>query len=211
MIKVQYTGDYNADGTPTRAIGAEDRQVLDMQPDFQGGFNTHLSYKGFDLGVVGAFQSGGLLISTLYGSSGYLNMLSGRRGNVQVDYWTPENTDATYPKPGGLASGDNPKYGSTLGYFDASYVKIRTISLGYTFNQTFLKDIGIDKFRLYCTVQNPFVIYSPYYKQSGMDPEANSYGNENAAVTTQYSSRLLTIGTNTPTTRNIMIGMNVTF
>jgi TonB-linked SusC/RagA family outer membrane protein len=211
MIKVQYTGDYNADGTPTRAIGAEDRQVLDMQPDFQGGFNTHLSYKGFDLGVVGAFQSGGLLISTLYGSSGYLNMLSGRRGNVQVDYWTPENTDATYPKPGGLASGDNPKYASTLGYFDASYVKIRTISLGYTFNQTFLKDIGIDKFRLYCTVQNPFVIYSPYYKQSGMDPEANSYGNENAAVTTQYSSRLLTIGTNTPTTRNIMIGMNVTF
>ena len=212
MIKVQYTGDFNADGTPTRAIGADDRQIIDVNPDFQGGFNTRLAYKDFDLSAVGAFQSGGVLISTLYSSAGYLNMLSGRRGNVKVDYWTPENTDANYPKPGGLASGDNPKYGSTLGYFDASYVKIRAITLGYNVNQKFMKDAGIDKFRLYCTVQNPFVIYSPYYKQTGMDPETNSYGNENAAV--PYSSnlkRLLTLGTNTPSTRSFLIGLNLTF
>ena len=43
--------------------------------------------------------------------------MSGRRGNVEVDYWTPENTNAKYPKPGGIASGDNPKYGSTSGLF----------------------------------------------------------------------------------------------
>ena len=44
-------------------------------------------------------------------------MLSGRRNNVDVDYWTPDNTNARYPNPEGIKSGDNPKYGSTLGYF----------------------------------------------------------------------------------------------
>jgi hypothetical protein len=137
--------------------------------------------------------------------------MSGRRGNVKVDYWKPENTGAKYPKPGGLTPGDNPKYGSTLGYFDASYLKIRTISLGYTFNQKFITNSGIGNLRLYVTAQNPFVIFSPYHKETGMDPETNSYGDENAAVTNTYKERLLTIGTNTPSTRNYLIGINLTF
>lgn len=211
MIKVKYTGDFNADGTPTRLIGPADRQIIDINPDFQGGFNTRVAYKNFDISAVGAFQSGGVLISTLYSSSGYLNMLSGRRGQVKVDYWTPENTDAKYPKPGGIASNDNPKYGSTLGYFDASYVKIRTITLGYNVTEKFIKDAGIDRFRVYCTIQNPFVIYSPYHKETGMDPETNSYGDENAAVTDTYKRRLLTLGTNSPSTRSLLIGLNLTF
>jgi TonB-linked SusC/RagA family outer membrane protein len=212
MIKVKYTGEYNEDGSPKRAIGTADRQIIDLDPKVMGGFNTRIAYKGFDLSAVGAFRFGGKLISTLYSSAGYLNMLSGRRGNVQVDYWTPENTDAKYPKPGGITDGDNPKYGSTLGLFDASYVKIRTITLGYNFNQKLMKSIGIEKLRVYGTVQNPFVLFSPYHSETGMDPETNSYGNENAAVA--YSSnlrRLLTIGTNTPSTRNYMIGINLTF
>lgn len=211
MIKVEYTGDHGSDGKPTRAIGADDRQIMDVNPDFQGGFNTRVSYKGFDLSAVGVFKSGGILISTLYGASGYLNLLSGRRNNVKVDYWTPENTDAKYPKPGGIASGDNPKYGNTLGYFDASYLKIRTISLGYNFaSNSWIKDAGIDNLRLYFTVQNPFVLFSPYHKESGMDPETNSYGDENSAVSS-YQHRLLTIGTNTPSTRNYIIGIHLTF
>lgn len=211
MIKVNYTGDYNADGTPTRQIGPEDRKVIKIDPDFQGGFNTRLAYKGFDLGIVGSFQSGGVLISTLHSASGYLNMLNGRRGNVDVDYWTPENTDAKYPKPGGITSGDNPKYGSTLGYFDGSYMKVRTITLGYNLDQKFIKDLGLERFRLYATVTNPFVLWSPFHKETGMDPETNSYGNENAAVTTAYQSRLLTVGTNTPSTRSFLVGFNLTF
>ncbi|MBF9252577.1 TonB-dependent receptor [Pontibacter sp. 172403-2] len=211
MIRVKYTGDYNADGTPVRAIGPEDRQILDVNPDFQGGFNTRVSYKGFDLTAVGAFQSGGILISTLYGSSGYLNMLNGRRNNVDVDYWTPENTDAKYPNPASLKSGDNPKYGSTMGYFDASYLKIRTITLGYDFDSSnWLKNVGINNLRLYVSAQNPFVMFSPYHKESGMDPETNSYGDENSAVSS-YQRRLLTIGTNAPATRNYLVGLNVTF
>jgi len=212
MIKVKYTGEYLADGTPKRAIGPADRQIIDLDPKMMGGFNTRLTYKGFDLSIVGAFRSGGKLISTLYSSAGYLNMLTGRRGNVKVDYWTPDNTDAKYPKPGGIMDGDNPKYGSTLGLFDASYCKVRTITLGYNFNQKWMKDAGISKLRVYATAQNPLVIFSPYHSETGMDPESNSYGNENAAVA--YSSnlkRLLTIGTNSPSTRNILVGLNLTF
>ncbi|HXS57177.1 MAG TPA: TonB-dependent receptor [Hanamia sp.] len=211
MIKVLYTGGFKADGTPVRAIGPDDRQIMDIDPKFEGGFNTRVSYKGFDLSVVGAFKNGGILLSTLYGSGGYLNLMSGRRGNVEVDYWTPENTNAKYPKPGGIASGDNPKYGSTLGYFDASYLKIRAISLGYDLNRSLLKNSGV-KMRMYFTVQNAFVLFSPYNKESGMDPETNSYGDENAAVALSSSlRRILTIGTNTPSTRNFVVGVNLTF
>src|SRR5690606_22036408 len=212
MIKVKYTGEFNADGTPVRQINAEDRQIINTNPNFEGGFNTRVSYKGFDLGMVAAYRNGGVLISSLYSSSGYLNLLSGRRNNVKVDYWTPENTNAKYPKPGGIESNDNPKYGSTLGYFDASYLKVRTITLGYNFrNDGWLKQRGISGLRLYGTVQNPFVLFSPYHRESGMDPEPNSYGNENQAVTTSFQERMLIIGTNTPANRNYMIGLNLTF
>lgn len=222
MIKVKYTGEYYKEGDviptgkqigdPVRAIGSADRQIIDLDPDFMGGFNTRLAYKGIDLSIVGAFRSGGKLISTLYSSGGYLNMLTGRRGNVKVDYWTPENTDAKYPKPGGIQDGDNPKFGSTLGLFDGSYTKIRTITLGYNFNQKLLKNAGISKLRVYVTSQNPFVLFSPYHSETGMDPESNSYGNENAAVAySQDLKRLLTIGTNAPSTRNFLVGLNLTF
>lgn len=210
MIKVKYVGDYNEDGSPTRKIGPEDRQIMSVDPNFMGGFNTRLAYKGFDLSAVGAFKSGGILISTLYSASGYLNLMTGRRGNVKVDYWTPENTGAKYPNPAGVLSGDNPKYGNTLGYFDASYLKIRALTLGYNIdNIGGVKNAGFDRLRVYVTLQNPFVMFSPYNKESGMDPETNTYGNEGA--TSFYQRRLLTIGTNTPTTRNYLIGLDLAF
>jgi hypothetical protein len=211
MIKVQYTGTYNTDGTPTRAIGAADRQPIDIQPKFEGGFNTRVAYKNFDLAIVGAFKNGGILISTLYGSSGYFNMESGRRENVKIDYWTPTNTDAKYPNPAGPVNSNNPKYGSTLGYFDASYLKIRTITLGYNFKQSWLKRSRIDRMRVYVSAQNPLVLFSPYHKESGMDPETNSYGNQYQAVTTSYPQRLLVVGSNTPSTHNYLVGFNLSF
>ena len=213
MIKVLYTGGYNADGTPKRAIGPDDRQIMNVNPLWQGGFNTTVTYKGFDFTAVGDFQHGGLLDATLYSSAGYLNLLSGRRNNVNVDYWTPSNTNVRYPKPGGITSGDNPKYGSTLGYFDASYLKIRTLTLGYDLSRLgWFKNSGISKLRFYVTVQNPFVLFSPFYSKTGLDPQTNSYGNQNAAVPLSYNlRRILTIGTNTPETRNYLFGINLTF
>ncbi|MCQ2220033.1 MAG: SusC/RagA family TonB-linked outer membrane protein [Prevotella sp.] len=210
MIKVKYEKRYDKDGK-LQAIGPDDRQIISLEPKFVGGFNTRLAYKNFDLNVIGAFQCGGKLISTLYSSTGYLNMLTGRRGQVDVDYWTEDNKGAKYPKPGGIQSGDNPKYGSTLGIFDGSYVKIRTISLGYNFSGDWMKRAGIEALRLYATVQNPFIIYSPYHKESGLDPEPNSMSNQGQFHATQMGGHALpVVGTNAPTTRNYLLGLNVT-
>lgn len=212
MIKAKYYGDYNADGTPTRAIGPADRQVISLEPKFTGGLSTRVSYKGFDLNIITAFRYGGKLISTLHHPNGYLNMLSGRRGQVDVDYWTPENTGARYPKPGGMMSGDNPKYASTLGLFDASFWKVTNITLGYEFaGQRWMKTAGIKGLRLYMTIQNPFIISSSFHRETGLDPLTNSYGDENVAVTSGINHRFLTVGTNAPSTRNFLFGVNLTF
>lgn len=218
MIKVKYTGDYNADGTPVREIGAADRQVISADPDWQGGFNTRVAYKNWDVNVIGTYQHGGILVSSLHASNGYLNMLSGRRGNVKVDYWSPENTAAKYPQPGGIRSGDNPKYGSTLGYFDASYFKVGQVTLGYHFDPgaAWFKNIGLASARLYFSVQNVFVLFSPFGKETGLDPVTNSYGDDAqaAAVTTDLpynAGTMLTVGTNTPQTRNFVFGLSLSF
>ena len=216
MIKVKYNDDVlDANGVPTRAIGSDDRRIMSMEPDLIGGFNTTVGYKNFDLNVIGAFQIGGKLISAIHSSNGYLNMLTGRRGQLDIDYWTEENTGAKYPKPGGIQSGDNPKYGSTLGYFDAGYLKIRAITLGYNFDKLkAVKDLGISHLRLYATIQNPFVLFSPFNNESGLDPETNSWANENTAVAYgEYSGkhRMPIVGYNTPATRNFLFGVNVTF
>jgi TonB-linked SusC/RagA family outer membrane protein len=207
MIKVK--GGYDANGN-ARQINEDDKQIMSMDPDFQGGINTRVAYKGFDLNIIGAFKSGGLLVSTLYSTNGYLNLLTGRRANVSVDYWTPTNTGANYPKPGGVQSGDGQRYGNSMGYFDASYLKIRTISLGYDFNKKILEHTGITKLRAYVSFQNPLVLFSPYHTESGGDPEPNSYGDENTAGD-KMQARILQIGTNSPATKNFLFGLNLTF
>jgi hypothetical protein len=53
-------------------------------------------------------------------------------------------------------------------------------------------------------------MFSPFYKEMGVDPETNSLGNQNVA-TGGYQSRLLTVGFNTPSTRNYVVGLNMTF
>jgi len=213
MIKVKHDRALDENGNPTRQIGPDDREIMSMEPDLIGGFNTTVAYKGFDLNIIGAFQIGGKLISAIHSSNGYLNMLTGRRNNLDVDYWTEENTGAKYPRPGGIQSGDNPKYGSTLGYFNAGYLKFRAITLGYNFeNIKAVKDLGISRLRLYATVQNPFVLFSPYTNECGLDPETNSWSDQNTAVGYSFGShRMPIIGYNTPSTRNFIFGVNVTF
>ena len=221
MIKVAYnmndTSLHFTNGVPNRKIGGaattldnDDRQIYDMYADYEGGFNTRVAYKNFELSVTGFFRSGGLLVSSLYSASGYLNNLNSRSGNnVKVDYWRYDHQNAWAPRPGGNG-GDNPTYGNTLGYFSASMLKVRTITLGYSFDQKWMKSAGIERMRVYFTAENPFVMFSPYTRMSHMDPETNSYGNQNVAVQ-QIKSSQLQIGTNTPSTRNFLIGFNVTF
>ena len=156
---------------------------------------------------------GGILISTLHTPSGYLNMMTGRRGQIDLDYWTESNTGARYPRPGGLNSSDNPKYGSTIGYFNGSFLKIGAITLGYNFDKIgLLRRAGIDRFRVYATAQNPLVLFSQFHRETGLDPEPNARGNDGSfQASAGYLYRQKVVGTNTPNTRNYLIGINLTF
>ena len=73
-----------------------------------------------------------------------------------------------------------------------------------------VKKAGISNLRLYVTAQNPFVFFSPFHSETGLDPETNSYGDQTSAVA-GYQHRLLTVGFNTPSTRNYLLGLNLTF
>jgi TonB-linked SusC/RagA family outer membrane protein len=211
-IKVKYHGDYNADGTPVRAIDENDRVPISAEAIFQGGFNTNLSWRNWDLSIIGSFQAGGILLSSLHSGNSYLNMLTGRRGQIDVDYWTPTNTDARYPRPGSKISNDSPKYSSVLAQYDGSYFKIRTITLAYRFHKLpALRRAGIDNLRVYATLQNPgLVLFSDFTRETGLDPEANANSGSTASGR-PGPSRLSYVGFNTPNTRNFLLGVNLTF
>lgn len=214
MIKVEYTGERDASGKPLRAIGEDDRQIIEIEPKFNGGLTTTLSWRGIDLSLISSFQNGGIVINTLYTGYSNLNNLDGRRANVDVDYWTPDNKGAKYPRPGGLNTNDSPKYNSTLGYFDAGYFKMRTMTLGYNFDsiENFEKS-GMKKLRVYFSVNNPFVAGSDVYDESGLDPETNakSSGGQGALSLNLPGHTIPVIGYNTPQTRSFLFGLNLTF
>ena len=210
QIKV---ADLNNDG---RISADGDRTILgSFEPDFAGGLSTRFYYKNFDLSVVSFFKSGGMLVSSIYMPQSYLSTNNGRRNSIRVDYWTPEHTSGTYPQPGNQNTADVNDFGSTLGYFDASYWKFRTISLGYTFDESLLSKIGCRDARVYFTCENPFVLFSPYMDAGGLDPEPTGRGGQGANETLSNNSgiqaRQLTIGANTPPTRNFIIGLSMKF
>ncbi len=224
MIKVEYTGEYDSNGDPVRYIQSgttledDDRQILgSVEPDWQGGFNTRLGYKGWDLSLIGSYKKGGILVSGIHSGASYLNLNNGRRGQIDIDYWTENNPTNAAPAPGGPSNGDNPKYVSTLAYFDASYWKISNITLAYNFKKDWLKNLHIDRLRVYATVQNPFIFGSDYYKETGLDPVPNSSSDD---ATTQavvdaraegVTDRVSVVGYSTPATRNFLFGVNLSF
>jgi hypothetical protein len=91
--------------------------------------------------------------------------MQGRYNNLDVDYWTIDNPTNDYPRPN--INQENPQFNTTLRYKDAGYVKLRTISLGYTFPRNILDNLGLSNLRVYVTAQNPKV-WSDY---TVFDPE----------------------------------------
>ncbi|MBE7175797.1 MAG: TonB-dependent receptor [Mucilaginibacter polytrichastri] len=183
-----------ADRNNNGVIDPDDRTILgtDM-PDFSGGITNRFAYKGFDLGIV-AFARVGNMIRSPY-HTGSINNLFGRFNNFDVDYWTASNPTNAFPQPN--ANQEFPLYGSTLQYFDGSFIKIRSINLGYTFSSDVVKSIRAKSLRVYITAQDPFM-YSPYVsKYNGLDPEINP------DVTDPVP--------NTPLTRKFLIGLNINF
>ena len=201
--------DLNNDG---KIDATNDREVVgSAQAKWQGGITNRFTYKGFDLSVVIYARMGGTLISQVYQPYGaYLALLNGIRNSVKVDYWTPTNPTNKFPSPAGMLSTGAIGL-TTLGYYDASFIKMRSINFGYSFNSRILNSIKAQSIRVYVTAQNPFVLYSPYMKAGGVDPEATALGNTGVQNPGNITTRALTIGVATPPTRAFLFGVNVGF
>lgn len=160
-----------ADANGDNKITADDRVILgSRQPKLEGGMTNRFTYKNFDFSFVAYFKYGGKLKSGIHG--GWSNTFQAGYNNLDVDYWTPENPVNYWPKPNSTLQ--NPMYKSTLDLFDASYLKIRTMTLGYTLSGKTLKTVGAKSARIYATASNPFTFFSPYMRDAkGLDPETN--------------------------------------
>jgi TonB-linked SusC/RagA family outer membrane protein len=196
-----------ADNNPNGVLDPEDRVILgQLDPKWTAGLTTRFNYRGFDLTAVSFAQGGNMLVSTLYQArAAYpINTLEGRRNGPRVDYWTPDNPTNAFPRTGL----QQPEFGSTLGYFDGSFLKIRSINLGYTLSPELLERAGIGSTRVYLSVDNPFkAFFSEYVQEGGIDPEPSGRGN----TATPGLGRRLVVTPDTPVTRTIMFGVNVTF
>jgi TonB-linked SusC/RagA family outer membrane protein len=200
-IKVK---DQNEDGV----INGDDRVILgSTQAKWAGGMTNRFSFKGIDLSFVLFWRVGGTLISTLYQAniSNPINSLEGRRNGPKVDYWTPENPTNAYPRPG---LGQVPDYGSTLGYFDATFMKVRSMSLGYNIPASLLSKAKITSLHFYIQAQNPFkAFFSDYVKEGGIDPETTGVGN---SVTPGWGDRPV-VQPDTPPTKSFIFGINLKY
>jgi len=181
--------DLNGD----KKIDAKDRMVLgSSQASWQGGITNRFAFKNFDFTVVAFARVGGLLTSRLYQSGSFINTFQGNYNNVDVHYWTPLNNENYYPKPN--AGSTNTPYVSLLSYYDATYVKIRSLSLGYNLPASALKKLNASAIRFYATAEEPFILFSPYRnKYKGLDPESAG-----------------TLAVDTPPTWSMVFGINVT-
>ena len=142
---VDQNGDY--------VIDEEDRVILGQKtPKVTMGWTNTFSWKGLELSVVLNSRMG-YMIST--GGEGEFGMYNQR----EIDYWRPDNTGAEWQKPiYSTAGGD--AYSGLLGFKEASFIKIRNISLGYNVPAKFCKKFGLSSVKVYAQGKNLGDIYS---------------------------------------------------
>lgn len=213
--------DVNGDGD----ISDADRQNVGKAiPDFYGGITSNFSYKGFDLSLFAQFSVGGKVLAAWRGVNGtegtdhlglaVSNVKVSDRGepveqffNVSKEvangYWRGEGTSNSIPRPVriGVHTGYSYDYNvqtSTRYLENASYFKLKTVSLGYTLPQTVCKKMKMNSLRLYVSVDNLWTL--THY--SGYDPETSfsgSPGDSNYGVDFGLQ----------PTLRTFMFGVNL--
>lgn len=189
---IDYTVDTDGDGVPDKQvienakpgdikvkdidgngyITDADQDIRSAEPDWSGSLSSTLTYKGFDL-YAELYTVQGLLKSN---SSLKGGNLQGKLNAVKVNYWTPENPSNEYPYPN---YGKYDKYDGALGYQDASYVRLRTVTLGYTLPHLLSSKFFVEKLRVYFTATNlwtktDFLSYSPELSVSSY-PEAKQF------------------------------------
>jgi TonB-dependent starch-binding outer membrane protein SusC len=160
-----------------RAIDDKDKFVLGNPfPRYTFGFTYNVTFKGFDFNLF--IQGVGKRDAMIRGEQvepfhfGY----GGTMYTHQTDYWTPTNPDAKYPRlaeAGSASNTNNYRTGSDLYLFNASYVRLKNVQLGYTLPQAITKKAHIQNLRLYFTAQNIFTLS----KLSFLDPEITEFDN----------------------------------
>jgi hypothetical protein len=163
--------------------------VGNAQPKYIFGFSSSLRYRGFDLNLFLQGVQGNKLMNlfrfTFETALGQQNLLAG-----MANRWSPTNPSNEYSS--GFQGGRLPL--SDRYVEDASFIRMKNISLGYTFP----KIKGISQIRIYVSANNALT----FTKYSGYDPEVNNFGN----ATTQFVDN----GTY-PIARSYLGGLQVTF
>ena len=148
-------------------IDANDRVVIgDPNPNFLYGVNLGFDYKNFDLNMF--FQGIGQkdrvimdnFVRPFYDSSIFEHHL---------DYWTPENTGAKYPRILNKDDGTHNYQQSDYWMINAGYFRMKNLQIGYTIPREILRPAGFDRVRVYFSANNLFTV-SDFVP--GMDPES---------------------------------------
>jgi hypothetical protein len=184
MIKLyDIDGDY-------KITADNDRMILGQaRPKHIFNLSNTFVYKGFDLTVVAYSTLGGMLRNATR-----VNHQSYQNNSVKFDYWTQDNPTNEYPRPNRLY--DNIDYETSLYYEKSDFLRIKTMTLGYTLPKKWVNQATLSNCRLYFTAQNPFV----FTDFKGVDPEG-------ATTTSSGSSRSYP----SPSVSSWMFGANVSF
>ncbi len=186
--------DLNGDGV----INADDRTMIGRgTPIHTGGFTNNFEYKGFDLNVFFQWSYGNDIINAnrLFFESGFQKKRELNQYASYADRWTPENPTSDIPAATNSAS--NLVISSRV-VEDGSFLRLKSVTLGYNIPQTFLSKYGISNARVYVAAQNLWT----WTSYSGYDPEVSI---RDSALTPglDYSSY--------PRALNVSFGINLGF
>ncbi|MBQ4914585.1 TonB-dependent receptor [Maribacter sp. MMG018] len=177
----------NETGIPDGKITPEDRVFKNPYPDWFGSLSTSVAYKGFDLFVDFYTVQGVNKVNPFLSDFNNGGTLSGKLNGVKVDYYTPENPSTSFPRPN---YDTTPLYLNSLAVKDASYVRLRTVSLGYTLPSAITSDLNLEQIRFYVTGTNLFT-NTDYI---GYSPEVNIRSTYSNADTGYPDARSFTFG-----------------
>ncbi|MBE6251423.1 MAG: TonB-dependent receptor [Bacteroidales bacterium] len=162
------------DGVPDGKIDANDRQFVgSANPKFSGGFNNTFSWKGLELGVFLTYSYGQQVYEYWTGGLRLGNGQWPQLRSVCENRWTGPGTTNTTPRAIYGQTWNSTKFVNTRFLHDASYLRIRSVSLGYNFPSRLLQKAKIDALRIYFQADNLYVFTPwPY-----LDPEVSVSSN----------------------------------
>ena len=187
--------DLNGDGKIT--LDKDRTFIGDPHPKFVGGLNVDLGYANFDLNMFFYGSYGNDMINYVSRWIDYSQFDGGLSKDALYNSWTPTNTGARLPMLDGAAESQQ---ASTAFIEDASFLRLKTMRLGYTLPDNVLSKIKLKSLRLYVQATNLFTLT----KYKGLDPEVNTLSN-----TAGEGNRMGVDKGSWPTPRQITLGLTL--